>query len=410
MSGKGTDRNRDDDTILTFRVGEAGFCTSALAVESIEEVPAVTSLPLTPPAVEGVFLYKDSVATAVCMARRLGLETTPSQSSSCFIVTTIADHYVAFRVDEVRALISASEVTWDTADPFMKSPFTRFIIWEERVYIYVDLHLLYTLPEGETIQYLQPTLAYGSKRALPARRTSADILAGDQDELVVVNPVAGQPAEIVPGQEDLYVQFDTGEIPESTEPFTRETRRRPTTTGESVRSNDRADLSMEDKGNRARSGGASTVSPYVRNQPSFPPGNIARKSRVRSGITVNKRQKTPPARFRTFLVVSGILLGLLLPVYMIITLSTPDSGYTIRDHEPDQQDNEVTKKRASRKYAGTGMTFPGKRGQTDRDAPGSNRKSGEMTPGSGSTVDPLKSQADNDEREANTITGGLRSG
>ncbi len=414
MSKYGRDRNPGSDTLLTFKVGDSDFCTSAIAVESIEKVQTVTSLPFTPHTVEGVFLYRDYVATVVCTARKLGLKIPQSDNESpYFIVTNIENQYVAFRVDEVRDLISTSEVTWNSLDTFVEGPFTQFALWEEQVYLYIDLHLLYTLPEWQTIEYLKPSLAQGKPGSLPEQLPSNDQLeGGDRDDAVVVHPVNTEPAEVVTSEENLCSQFGSEVKPETKEEITQNISRKRVENENRVKREESVYPPAADEKSRTGSSINSTADPKHMekfHQTPVPAWRTARKTSRITRNTLHDHARKAPARFRLLIIAGAILSGLTLSAYFISATYSSSDGFTFRSQSTNPADIDIPDKRTARKYTETGMGLHVDRYQSVGEDARSNRMTEEETTGSKSGAQFAESQADLGNREHSTGTDNIRS-
>lgn len=98
---------------LVFALGPYVMCASALDVEGIVTHPqAIARVPLAPHYALGAFVFRGSTAAAINLRKKLRLPENEHPETSPFIVSRIADSFVAFSVDEVRDVLEENDLEW----------------------------------------------------------------------------------------------------------------------------------------------------------------------------------------------------------------------------------------------------------------------------------------------------------
>lgn len=98
----------DSNQYLTFRVSGDRFAVDILAIQEILEVGQMTSVPLAPSYIRGVFNLRGSVLPVVDLSVRLGRESRPLSKRSCVVVVETrgeSAHALGLLVDEVNEIL-----------------------------------------------------------------------------------------------------------------------------------------------------------------------------------------------------------------------------------------------------------------------------------------------------------------
>jgi len=91
----------DKTQIVTFRLGEDLFAADIFSVERVLRYREPTSVPISPPWLEGVTEYQSRVVPVVNMRARFGLPVIPAVSETRMLVLSTDGTWVAAVVDAV---------------------------------------------------------------------------------------------------------------------------------------------------------------------------------------------------------------------------------------------------------------------------------------------------------------------
>ncbi len=95
--------------LIIVEIGEQKFAMDIMAVREIRGWTASTPLPHAPDYVHGMINLRGVVLPVVDLGMRLGIATTPPDSSSVVVVVHIADQPVGLRVNTVCDIMTVAE-------------------------------------------------------------------------------------------------------------------------------------------------------------------------------------------------------------------------------------------------------------------------------------------------------------
>lgn len=158
-------------SVLCFSAGPFRCCVNAAEVEAVLEGQATTSIPMTPYAVEGVFLFRDHVTSVINLRRKFGLEEQEAGALSQMLVTILNGDYVAFRVDEVSDLVKTEDISWEAAGNYQVEGFEGFGTIGDQVVLRVRLQNLYVLADSEKFHESLRSLIENSPSSIELDKT-----------------------------------------------------------------------------------------------------------------------------------------------------------------------------------------------------------------------------------------------
>ena len=91
--------------LVSFKIGEAEFGVDILRVQEINKMMDLTTVPNTPPFVEGVVNLRGRIIPVLNLRSRLGLEVKEYDSDTRIIVVELHDKTLGFIVDEVKEVL-----------------------------------------------------------------------------------------------------------------------------------------------------------------------------------------------------------------------------------------------------------------------------------------------------------------
>jgi len=91
--------------LVSFKIGEAEFGVDILRVQEINKMMDLTSVPNTPPFVEGVVNLRGRIIPVLNLRSRLGLDVKEYDSETRIIVVELIDKTIGFIVDEVKEVL-----------------------------------------------------------------------------------------------------------------------------------------------------------------------------------------------------------------------------------------------------------------------------------------------------------------
>ncbi len=100
--------------LATFYVGEALCGMDLLNIQEINKLMEMTSVPQAPEYVLGILNLRGQIITVIDMADKLGLPSTPKNSSSRNIIVNSKDEYIGFLVSQISDVEKAH---WDKVEP-----------------------------------------------------------------------------------------------------------------------------------------------------------------------------------------------------------------------------------------------------------------------------------------------------
>jgi chemotaxis signal transduction protein len=128
---------------LVFRLGPHVMCASTLDVEGIVGSTPVTRLPFTPDYVLGTFMFRDRVASAISLRRKLDVRSGEDSARGPFIVARVGDELAAFWVDEVKDVIAAHDTSWQAMPDMLRDGvFDRYTITRDELILHTSFAAL----------------------------------------------------------------------------------------------------------------------------------------------------------------------------------------------------------------------------------------------------------------------------
>lgn len=128
-----------EKSLLSFQVGPFRICVQATEAESILELPEIHSIPLTPPSIAGMFLYRERVATAVDVARKLGLSDETEATRGQLIIAPLGEDIYGFLVDTVHELIPTEKIHWNSMRGIAKiEAFEHFGVLDDDIILFTS--------------------------------------------------------------------------------------------------------------------------------------------------------------------------------------------------------------------------------------------------------------------------------
>ncbi len=119
------------------------MCASTLDVSGIIEPVRVTPLPFTPNYMLGSFLFRDRVAAAISLRKKLDVRVGEDSAKGPFIVAEIANELAAFWVDEVKDVLEAKDATWQPMpDRLGEGVFDRYTIRDDELILHTSFAAL----------------------------------------------------------------------------------------------------------------------------------------------------------------------------------------------------------------------------------------------------------------------------
>ena len=152
--------------VLEFTLGEFSYGINVAKIKEIIPYQAVTPVPNSHPSIEGIFMPRDVMITAIDLKNCLGRGT--SDPSGLFIITNFNNLNIAFHVEEVRGILRVSwrniikpDSTISTAE---QSVSTGFIKQEGKLIIILDFEKIISDINPETGLKMSEITALGARK------------------------------------------------------------------------------------------------------------------------------------------------------------------------------------------------------------------------------------------------------
>ncbi len=151
--------------VLEFTLGEFSYGINVAKIKEIIPYQAVTPVPNSHPSIEGIFMPRDVMITAIDLKNCLGRGT--SDPSGLFIITNFNNLNIAFHVEEVRGI---HRVSWrniikpdSTISTAEQSVSTGFIKQEGKLIIILDFEKIISDINPETGLKMSEITALGAR-------------------------------------------------------------------------------------------------------------------------------------------------------------------------------------------------------------------------------------------------------
>lgn len=136
--------------LVSFEIGVEEYAIPILAVQEINRMMPITTVPHSPPAVEGVINLRGRIIPVIDMRKRFGVEASSDSADARIIVVEVGAEarVIGFTVDRVHEVLrldaSIVEPT-PTAGSAISADFIRGVgKLEDRLLILLDLERLFT--------------------------------------------------------------------------------------------------------------------------------------------------------------------------------------------------------------------------------------------------------------------------
>ena len=161
-------------SLLSFQVGQFRFCVDAVEAEAIIESPEISSVPMAPKSIAGVFSYRGSVAVVVNLRRKFGLPDPSEKLSGQIVLTRIDEELKGFLVDEVLDILENVDLKWQTLPQLGTSTISSHtVIKDADIFFHTDFPTLFAAPESEDLgAFLLAATADGQNHESSETRSS----------------------------------------------------------------------------------------------------------------------------------------------------------------------------------------------------------------------------------------------
>ena len=145
-----TTRTPDALQLVSFEIGVEEYAIPILAVQEINRLMPITTVPHSPEAVEGVINLRGRIIPVIDMRKRFGLESAADQDDARIIVVEVGAEarVIGFIVDRVHEVLRLDSSIVDTAPLTGASINADYIRGvgklEDRLLILLDLERLFT--------------------------------------------------------------------------------------------------------------------------------------------------------------------------------------------------------------------------------------------------------------------------
>lgn len=142
--------------IITFKVGKEEFSISILEVQEIIRITEVTSVPNSPPFVEGVINLRGKVIPVIDSRKRFGLPETEKTEASRIIVVESDGKIVGLIVDSVTEVLQLSRSTVEPPPDIAGGVDSDYIDgvgkYDDRLVILLNLSKLLNFKDSERLE------------------------------------------------------------------------------------------------------------------------------------------------------------------------------------------------------------------------------------------------------------------
>ena len=158
INEKLNDETNNDEVfqIITFKVGKEEFSISILQVQEIIRITEVTSVPNSPPFVEGVINLRGNVIPVIDSRKRFGLPEAERTEASRIIVVESDGKIVGLIVDSVTEVLQLSRSTVVPPPDIVGGVDSDYVEgvgkYDDRLVILLNLAKLLTFKESERLE------------------------------------------------------------------------------------------------------------------------------------------------------------------------------------------------------------------------------------------------------------------
>lgn len=149
--------------IITFKVGKEEFSVSIINVQEIIRLTEITSVPNSPPFVEGVINLRGKVIPVIDSRKRFGLPETERTEASRIIVVESDGKIVGLIVDSVTEVLQLPKSTVEPPPDIVGGVDSDYIDgvgkYDDRLVILLNLGKLLTFKEEERLEELATAAA-----------------------------------------------------------------------------------------------------------------------------------------------------------------------------------------------------------------------------------------------------------
>jgi purine-binding chemotaxis protein CheW len=139
--------DRQELQLVTFEAGAEEFAVNILQVQEINRMLAITRVPQSPPAVEGVINLRGRIIPVLDLRQRFRLEAQAHGTETRIIVVEVAGRVLGFTVDRVHEVLRIDRAIVDPAPAMVKNHDSDYIAGvgklEDRLIILLDLARLF---------------------------------------------------------------------------------------------------------------------------------------------------------------------------------------------------------------------------------------------------------------------------
>ena len=129
--------------LVSFKIGDAEFGVDILRVQEINKMMELTTVPNTPPFVEGVVNLRGRIIPVLNLRSRLGLPVREYDSETRIIVVELEDKTIGFIVDEVKEVLRIPKGITEQPPEIVSGVDSEYITaigkLEDRLLILLDL-------------------------------------------------------------------------------------------------------------------------------------------------------------------------------------------------------------------------------------------------------------------------------
>lgn len=155
-SSKDETSNNEVLQIITFKVGSEEFSISILEVQEIIRLTEITSVPKSPPFVEGVINLRGNVIPVIDSRKRFGLPEVEKTDASRIIVVDCDGKIVGLIVDSVTEVLQLSKNTVEPPPDIVGGVDSDYIDgvgkYDNRLVILLNLDKLLSFKESEQLK------------------------------------------------------------------------------------------------------------------------------------------------------------------------------------------------------------------------------------------------------------------
>lgn len=141
--------------LVSFKIGDAEFGVDILKVQEINKMMDLTTVPNTPPFVEGVVNLRGRIIPVLNLRSRLGLEVKEYDSETRIIVVELIDKTIGFIVDQVEEVLRIPKNITEAPPEIVAGVGSEYITaigkLDDRLLILLDLTKILSSTEQESL-------------------------------------------------------------------------------------------------------------------------------------------------------------------------------------------------------------------------------------------------------------------